>query len=334
MGFNKIHDDKRGQAFSMDLLLALVVITVLIGVSADAMDIVSYKIQDYSFEHSMQRITMDAAETLINTPGNPSNWETLSGMITPGLAEVDPETGRTVPGTLSIKKINKLKHEYDTAMPTILPDGSDSTITIYPLNDLPPILVHDEIPPASSSDVAVANRTVLCSYMYMACRVSMNVHSNPSWSHGMGSDWEICPHAGLNASMKHEKPDFETGKPGWVCHHFNITQEDLNSTDFYVLTDPTVLADGSARWIIDSPDKMEKNGEMFFSSPIPVNDKLMEILGDNKTAVLWLHVLTIGTPDKSFDAYVVGVPKGTPVLNVRLEYITPQPAYFILKVWV
>ena len=335
MFFSKILDDKYGQAFSMDLLLALVVVTVLIGVSADAVDSVSYKIQDYSFEHSLQRVTMDTAENLIKTPGTPSDWEKVSGgMITPGLAEVDPETGRTVPGTLSIKKVNRLKQEYGHVMPTILPEGSYSTIIIYPLNGLPPIEVHNETPPGSASDIAVANRTVLCSYMYMACKVSMNAHSNPSWTHGAGSDWEICPHAGLNASMKHEEPDFETGKPGWVCHHFNITQNDLNSTDFYVLTDPMDLTGSSSRWIIDSPDKMRNNGETFISGPIPVNNEIKELLGDNKTAVLWLHVLTSGVPDRSFDAYVVGVPKGTTSSNVRLDYINPQPAYFVLRVWV
>lgn len=335
MSLHEFLDDKSGQAFSMDLLLTLVVITVLIGVSADAVDSVSYKIQDYSFEHSLQRATMDTAENLIKTPGNPSNWEKVSGgRVTPGLAEVDPETGRTVPGTLSIKKINRLKQEYDQLMPTVLPDGSDSNIIVYPLNGLPPIEVHNETPPASASDVAVANRTVLCSYMYMACKLSMNAHNNPSWTRGVESGWETCPHAGLNASMKHEGPDFETGKPGWVCHHFNITQDDLNLTDFYVLTDPTDLTDGSPKWIIDSPDKMKKNGENFISGPIPVNNEIKELLGDNKTAVLWLHVLTSGFPDRSFDAYIVGVPKGTPSSNVRLDYINPQPAYFVLKVWV
>jgi hypothetical protein len=94
------------------------------------------------------------------------------------------------------------------------------------------------------------------------------------------------------------------------------------------------LTDVSPRWIIDSPDKMKKNGETFISGPILVNNEIKELLGDNQTAVLWLHVLTSGVPDRSFDAYVVGVPKGTTSSNVRLDYINPQPAYFVLRVWV
>lgn len=43
--------------FSIDLMLALIIITVLLGVSADAMDIVGWKIQDYSYTNSLERIT-------------------------------------------------------------------------------------------------------------------------------------------------------------------------------------------------------------------------------------------------------------------------------------
>ncbi len=36
----------------MDLMLALIIITVVLGVSADAMDVAGWKIQEYSYANS------------------------------------------------------------------------------------------------------------------------------------------------------------------------------------------------------------------------------------------------------------------------------------------
>ena len=337
MIFNVFVGDKNGQAFSIDAMLAIIVITVIIGISANAMDLVSYKIQDYSSEHSFERITGDTADVLITTPGSPSDWEkysSLTGSVTPGLAEWDVETCRTVPNTLSIRKVFCLKENYEDLMDKILPKGADSNMMVYPMDSkLSPIVIHDKTPSTDSAQVAVVNRTVLCDYMYITASVSMNSHKNPSWGHQSGQDWEICTHSGLTGSLKHETPDFDSGKPGWACHHFNITQYDLNFTDFYVMSDSPRLGDDSARWIIDKPDNMTDDEQKFSSTPIPVNNRISQLLGDHKIAVLWFHVRTHGNPGESFNAYVVGVPKGTSSDQVKLEYLNPQPASFVLKVW-
>ena len=44
-----------GMVFSIDLMLALIIITVVLGVSADAMDIVGSKMEDYSYGNSLER---------------------------------------------------------------------------------------------------------------------------------------------------------------------------------------------------------------------------------------------------------------------------------------
>jgi hypothetical protein len=48
--------DNSGQVFSIDLLFALVIITVIMGMSANAMDIAGGKIVDYSAGRSLDRI--------------------------------------------------------------------------------------------------------------------------------------------------------------------------------------------------------------------------------------------------------------------------------------
>nr|WP_243686811.1 hypothetical protein [Methanobacterium formicicum] len=48
--------DRGGMVFSVDLMLALIIITVVLGVSADAMDMIGSKMDDSSHEASLERI--------------------------------------------------------------------------------------------------------------------------------------------------------------------------------------------------------------------------------------------------------------------------------------
>lgn len=329
--------DNKGQVFSLDVMMALIIITVILGVSADAMDIVSYKAQDYSSRFSLERVTTDAADILIKSPGSPDDWENhnFSSDAVPGLAEKDVQSGKLTPNTLSYWKIAKLKNDYSNLIyGKILPDGSNSSMMIYPTNSsLSPLLIMNNKIPANASEVAVANRTVLCDFMYVNVVIGMNAHRNPAWPLEPGFEWEICPHSNLTGDIKHEQPDFKTGKPGWACHHFNITQKDLNSTDFYVITDPGSLSDNSARWIIDRPENMGYDERKFSSTPIIVNDKIAAVMGNDTETVLWFHILTNGDPKDSFDGYIVGVPKGAPIDQVNFNYLNPQPCFFVLQVW-
>ncbi len=123
--------DNKAQIFSLDVLLSLIIIAVILGISADAMDMVSYKAQDYSSRLSLERIATDAADTLIKSSGSPDKWEEygIKGSTVPGLAKI--EAGRTVPNTLSFVKILKLKDNYFPLMyGSIIPYGVNSSMTI------------------------------------------------------------------------------------------------------------------------------------------------------------------------------------------------------------
>ncbi|MEL7670509.1 hypothetical protein [Methanobacterium sp.] len=316
--------DNKAQIFSLDVLLALIVITVILGISADAMDMVSYKAQDYSSRLSLDGITTDAADMLIKSSGSPDKWEDygIKSDTVPGLAK--REAGHTVPNTLSFIKILKLKDNYFPLMyGSILPYGVNSSMVIYPIDhSLSPIIVMNDTVPESASEVAVANRTVLCDFMYVSAVIKIG---RPKDQRGLAEqeiEGEVCPQTGHNS---------KTGNPGWTCHHFNVTEGDLNSTDFYVVTDPAYVAD-SARWGIDRADTEGNCNEKFNNVPVLVNDKIAAVMGNDTNAVLWFHVLN-GDSRDSFDSYVIGVPRGTPLDDVKLNYLGPQPCFFVLKVW-
>lgn len=327
---------QKGQILSLDVLLALIIITVAIGMSINAMDIASFKIADYSAGKSLDRITTDAAEILINTPGSP-DWEKTNNslLVTPGLA-MDNNQGEASINVLSIKKISQLKIRYLELMNSrIVPSGGSSSLIIYPSNPSLKILeVHNEIPPSNTSQVAVANRTVLVDFsMDFKILVNLNPYHNSSLHNASENSQLICPHFNLTGIKTHEKPNFNTRKPGWTCSNFKVSQQDLNSTDYYLLTDPSSVGDSSAWWILDRSENISEEDEKFASNPQMVNDKVSKILGSDSEAVLWFHVLTSGDASKSFNVYLVGVPRGTPSDEVRIEYLNPQSYFLELKIW-
>jgi hypothetical protein len=327
-----------GQVFSIDMMFAFIIITVIIGVSANAMDMVSYRMQDYSSRFSLERVTTDAADILIKTPGSPENWDkcNYSYDMVPGLAQIDVKCGKTVPNTLSLSKVSKLGYEYRGLMNgKIFPPEVNSSMVIYPVNTaLIPMVIWNDTLPVDASEIAVANRTVLCDFLSANVIIGTNTHGNPAYSVETGFDWEICPHVNLTGDLGHQQPISNgTGTPGWVCHHFNITFEDLQIYDFYILTDPEQLSDNSARWIIDRPENMTKEQQRFVNSPILINDRILQTLGTDTRAVLWFHIFTAGDPKKAFKAYIISVRKGTPLEQVDLDYLNPQPCFFVLKVW-
>lgn len=314
--------DSKGQIFSIDALFALIIITIIVGMSANAMDSTVFKISDQAAGKSLDRIAMDAADVLINTPGSP-DWDknNITSGITPGLAQDTDESTNTTK-VLSLTKILQLKTNYDELMSNIIPWGWSSSVTIYPVDpDLETIVVGNETPSSDVSELAVVNRTVLVNFHKFRILICINKYS-PS---------NICPHNNYIGFKSHEKPGYNDNSPVWSCGCFKVTQDDLNTTDFYILTDPSTPNDNQARWILDRPDEMSEEQQIFQVQPISVNDKICAILDGDKEAVIWLHVLN--SPVKSFDTYLVGVPKGTSYEEVRVEYLHPSPCFFVIKVW-
>ncbi|WP_414469882.1 hypothetical protein [Methanobacterium sp. ACI-7] len=323
---NKIsfNADECGQAFSLDIILALVLITVILGVSADAIDIASHKSSDYSARFSLERVTTDAADMLIKTSGSPDNWEIYSDIsATPGLADISPETKIAIPNTLSMKKINSLKNNYNSLIyGKILPYGANSSMIIYPSDaSMIPICILNNSPSTSASEIAVANRTVLIPLIYLETIIYSNIHKGSIYE-------EICPNS-------YHTPTNSSGEPKWACKHFNITLSELNTTDFYVITDSADIGDNSPTWIIDRPERASNNEteEHFSQNAISINQKIVDLLGNDAKGVLWFHVKTPGNKDRNFDAYIVSAPKGTPQEQVNINNLNPTPWFFVLHVW-
>jgi hypothetical protein len=324
--------DRRGQAFTIDAMFALILLTVIIGISADAMDIAGNKIYDYSTETSLDRIANDAAEILINTPGSPENWEEIKYVtrITPGLAKYEIGKG-VVRNTLSMRKISRLKQEPEM-LTRMLPESTSYNLMIYPTDpSIPIFVVQNQTPPNNIGDITVVNRTILYDYELMDIYLSIK----PDIYNENSESGYVCTHMNMEGH-DHRRPDFNKSKSGWICAPFTIKMEDINSKDFYLLTDSNVMNENYtdySSWIIDTPDNKILNAQKFTSKPININSIISDLSKNKSKETFVLHIFTSGDKEKYFNTYLVGVNKDTPPEDVKITHLKPQPAFFVLKIW-
>ena len=97
--------DSRGFALSMDLLLALIPLTLVLGFVAADMDNLLYQMEDTVFRGSSDRAASDAVSNLLETSGDPVDWETTGNANVVGLAQYDTSKGDPVEGTIDPLKL-------------------------------------------------------------------------------------------------------------------------------------------------------------------------------------------------------------------------------------
>jgi hypothetical protein len=314
-------NNQTGQAFNLDIMLALIIIVIIIGITADAIDTASYRSSEYSARFSLERVTNDAADMLIKTPGSPNNWELIKNRtITPGLAEVSPETGEIILNALSMEKITILSKNYNSLMyGKILPPGTNSSLIIYPSNpSLSPIeVIKNE--PKNAVELAVANRTIIFNIIDIKAVIFNDVHKKANYE-------LICP------IFIHSDTLYNQNR--WDCQNLYLTANDMNSKDYYLITNSPNTNYNHSYWILDRPEKAIYGSEVKFSpNPININKRISYLLGNDNKGVLWFHVKNPRDNKRNFDAYIISVPKGTNQRYVNLNSVFPEPWFLVLQVW-
>jgi hypothetical protein len=91
------------------MLFALILVTMIIGFSGQALEQMTGKAQGYSARFSLERTANDAADVLVKTVGIPFNWENVGTLETLGLTEMDEFTGKPLQNNLNAEKIAQLR---------------------------------------------------------------------------------------------------------------------------------------------------------------------------------------------------------------------------------
>lgn len=335
--------DYKGFIFSTDLLLSIIILTIIIGVSADALDYGNELMSDQNSRGFMERLSVESADILIKTPGSPDNWETLSnfGGVSPGLALYNNSSNNTL-SVLSWQKIVILSENYKEIMDkNVFPGNIKSSIILYPLNNnMKPIVIHEEPESVKSAEIAVVNRTVQCNFLSNFTLIAMDwsvnrLNNSENISNSFSySPKHICPHEELSGNLNHTSPTDTSPSKIWRCEHFNISTVELENKDYFLITDPSPFMGESAQWVLDTADNISDKRNSFDSSNIELNSKIKNLMGNKNNATIWIHVIGPEKVNKPFKIFLVGIPKNTDSKYKKAEYFQFQTFYFVLKTWI
>jgi len=316
--------------FTTDVLLALIIVTIVLGIITDQMEIFSYKMEDFAGRQSLERNVTDAADYLVKSPGEPEHWERQSPPSSdalPGLAVID--RGRPVPNFLFNKKIAVLKSNPKLLKNLVHTDNYYLIITRA--NDSSTIVEIGNPPPQNAKEVAVANRSCMLVPGEVIFNMIDLMHINPA-------------NPGENAFLWYSKagvPNIYVG-PGNVTtssnpnSSFYVTRDDLELYDYYLridantgvrsadygFTDGDAVVNGTYGDFDDKNRRDAINDELdrVYGQPgwlkfkdlnvgafIPVDDDIQKVLdkGGGPDMKLWIQVES--NPNADFDISLVKV---------------------------
>lgn len=293
-----IKRDSRGYMFSLDLLLALIPITIVLGMVAGDIDNMMYQVQDTVFRGSMDRVAFDTMNTLLETSGTPTNWEETGNPSVVGLATYDSSQG-PVEGTIDTAKLTNLKDsdisniigpDYGFFLNITTADGKTKIKSFGTFND-------------SAQDRVRVERVALYSYLDVVSSAKnlMRFRGNENRTY--------------------------TSPP----NPFSTDQEDLEIFDYWVIVkntgyDSATVSINAQRVV--SPDQINQHVPLLIS-------KINETVLKNDTApqdnpvTVWVA----STPGSTLDVYIVKVPQGLDKSYVTLDNVQPIKCRVALYVW-
>ena len=310
--------DQKGMLFSTEFLLTIILFILIMGIVANLIDKSDEKILNSIKTNNLESFSSKVADNLISSPGSPENWEKLSNFnnVIPGLS-IQNENKETIINTISFKKINALKSNYNTLISeNIFNKEIKSSIAIYPLNwKINPIIIGDEINNKESSNIFTVNRTVKCDFLSELIILSLSNENNQNNN--------LCNHNPIN-NLSH----VNTSEYKWICNEFKIKKGDIEYNDYYLILD-----DESAKingyWILDNTKKVSNIEIPANTIKTDLNSYFKENLENNNELIFYLHCKI--PSNNKFNCVLVAIPKKMEVEDLNFAYFTFQTCNFVLK---
>lgn len=294
-----INSDSRGIAISMDLLLALIPLTLAIGIIGADMDNMLYLVQDTVYRSSTDRVAHDTVNALLETSGQPTDWEKTGNPTVPGLARFDESKGAPVEGTMTAAKLAALKdsdiqnmigNDYDFFL-KVIGENSTSGSTLKTMGN--------STGRDNAKDVVKVERIVLYSKLEVISQLVGEIRGN-------------------GTARPYDMKDFSTS------YYSNQTY------DYYIFIVNSGFTNAS---ITINSDTMTLNSTTInepalINSYIKMNSTNPNTFYNNKVTI------TAGSSKSSaMDVYVVIVPKGTTKNEINYNNIKPKGYRFQFYLW-
>jgi len=302
--------DSRGYALSLDLLLALIPLTLVLGLVAADMDNLMYQVQDVVYRGSTERVAADTMNALLTTSGDPYDWEfNVAGLKVPGLARYDNASQQPKRYYLLPSKVGSIT---SSQIQSMMGNQYGYSLNITSINTGTNVLMRGTRPDysvdPSAKDVVRVERIVLYS-AYDIVSDAVNIRG--------------------------------TGTPIVITANAFPTNAQYNSVfDYYVYVNSTGLTSVTSAFVDINNVRVVKSND-FKSGTNPVV-KLIDpaIYGLNvlyNQTELMDNVVTVqlqGSPTDKMNVYILQVPKGTPASEISLTGADTSKFRAILYVWV
>jgi hypothetical protein len=307
--------DRKAQLFTLDLLLALVPLTLLLGISANALSGTMVQIQDYYESYSMQRRVNDALDVLIRTPGEPAQWNSSVSPTTLGLAFYDTSANRSLSHIIdenkfAILNVSLLEGFLGTPYPYVnlsMVDLQNGTLALNRCNGS-----YEDV-----SRVYSAERNIL----YYLLRIEEEVHQI---AHGDKEESERCCSTCKANQYIYEVP-------------FDVATDDLSNFEFWLgyASDGDVTAEYTLKTApIDCCTKCANLGspkQSLFPSSFgkPTKEWGSRKISDDFTISLgtnYLYIRATGSPNANgADFYVIKAPVNTSQSEITEDLTLNEP---------
>ncbi|NYB52871.1 MAG: hypothetical protein HVN35_09985 [Methanobacteriaceae archaeon] len=302
--------DSGGYALSLDILLALIPLTLVLGMVAADMDNVMYQMQDVIYRGSTERVAADTMNTLLTTSGDPPYWETdVSSLKVPGLARYDNSSKtprkyyllpRKVSTITSAQIQNMLGDQYGYSLNISSISSGVNVLKRGTLND-------SSVDPAAKDVVRVERIVLYASYEIVSEAVNIR----------------------------------GTGKPLTIEGNTFQTNKQFNALfDYYVYVNSTGTTPVTSAWVdINSVTVVKPNDFSGGTNPVVKLIDPAEYGSNvlkNETQLLdnLVTIRLAGSPTDKMNVYILQVPKGTPPSEISLTGANTAKFRATLYVWV
>ena len=277
----------------IEITIGLVIIVLIFGIALNSSEMTTQKLSKISENQNIEVKIAEAADYLINNPGD-ENW--IEYKKTPGLAIIN-EGGETIPNSVSYSKIIALGSDYSKFVDEKIFDGNlKSSIELIPQeSSISSVKIGHS---TEGKNVYSQNRLVKCDFYK---KYVLKDFQNPG----------KCNH---NHDNKNNS-----------CNYIKIFKGNLKKSDYYILIDDSEKY--SCKYFFDTTlDKHYDGWQRVDENRIYLNDKLDFF--NTSSEIVFVHF-----DKKDVKAVIVSVPKNFDKKNLKYNYFRTNDCKFILKAW-
>ncbi len=301
-----IGKDSGGQLFSLDLLFALIPLVLVLGMVASDMDNITYLVQDTVYRSSTDRVASDTLGTLLETSGQPNNWEQNNNSTSRivGLAKCDAN-GNPIEGTISPAKLGALR---ESDVQNIIGNNYGFYFTITSMDEnttLTNISTNGIGLNSSASDIVRVERVVLYAKLDVVSNLKNDIRNTGT-------------------------PRTYTSPP----QPFQTNKVYLDTYDYFAL----IVNRGYDSGEVDINGQTAVNHNSFNGDNtrysnivVPIDESILK----NQTSLQYnsVSVTTQSKPGASFDVYIIQAPRGTNSTEITLDNVKPRYSRAVLYLW-